>query len=389
MDELIALRRHIHQHPEPSFKETNTAQYLKEQLIQKGLAPEAITPCFEPGFYADIVGTGPAAAEGKCIAFRTELDALSTQEDNPDLPYKSQNDGVAHLCGHDGHMSIVMGTAWVLLKKRHLMPSNCKVRLLFQPAEEMPPGGALPMAEAGCLEGVDEVYAFHNMNNPEGTIVCRDSTMFSQVTIVEIKVLGKGGHGAYPNLNKDCVLTSAYILTQIHTVIPRNVSCFKEATLTICQMHAGSAHNVLPDSAWMEGTIRTYDEEVRQTIKDRVKTIAEHTALAHGCTAEVTFEDRYPATINHPANAQFVRQAASRAFGQDQVIDFNPAVASEDFSYFLQRKPGAMVFIGNGPNHMLHKANYAFHEPNLQRGITLWLTLLEDRMGINWGGTEL
>lgn len=389
MEELLALRRHIHQHPEPSFKEFQTSQLLKAQLIQKGLSPDAITPCFEPGFYADIVGTGPAVEHGKCIAFRTELDALTTQEDNPDLPYKSENDGVAHLCGHDGHMCIVMGTAWVLLRKRHLLPSNCKIRLLFQPAEESPPGGALPMAEAGCLEGVDEVYAFHNMNNPEGTIVCRDSTMFSQVTIVDIKVTGKGGHGAYPHLSTDCILTSAYILTQLHSVIPRNVSCFKEATLTICQLHSGSAHNVMPDSAWMEGTIRSYEEEVRAKVKERVKVIAEQTALAHGCTAEVKFEDRYPATINHSTNALYVRQAAARAFGADQVVDFNPSVASEDFSYFLRRCPGAMVFVGNGPSTMLHKANYCFHEPNVQRGVTLWLTLLEDRMGVHWEGTEV
>jgi hippurate hydrolase len=139
----------------------------------------------------------------------------------------------------------------------------------------------------------------------------------------------------------------------------------------------------------MEGTIRTYEEEVRAKVKERVKAIAEQTALAHGCTAEVKFEDRYPATINHPVNALYVRQAAARAFGADQVVDFNPSVASEDFSYFLHRRPGAMVFIGNGPNTMLHKANYCFREANVQRGATLWLTLLEDRLGVSFEGTEI
>lgn len=252
----------------------------------------------------DIAGTGPKSADKdgnhiNTIALRADMDALPMKENNPHLEYTTTTDW-AHMCGHDGHMATILGTAQVIINNRSKIPSNKTVRLLFQPAEETP-GGALPMVKAGCMKGVDEVYGYHNIPQfDEGDIRVCEGPFFAKVTTVRITIQGRGGHGSTPHKVRDPIAAMCSVYTALMQIKAHDIDSRKNIVFTLTQMHSGSALNVFPDTAWAEGTIRSFDAESLDKLKGRIHTLSNQIASAYDCTAEVKLVDLYPAVVNHP-----------------------------------------------------------------------------------------
>jgi hippurate hydrolase len=233
LDRIVEFRHDIHRHAELAFKEVRTSAKVREMLLAYGIEESSIKPCAGTGLVVDIEGTGDASSEGvKVIALRADMDALPIPENNPTLPYKTQTD-CAHMCGHDGHMATLLSAAEVISKNKNKIPTGKKVRLLFQPAEEGP-GGALPMIKEGCLDGVDEVYGYHNIPNfEEGDIRVCEGPIMAKVTTVKIKVIGQGGHGSVPHMIKDVISAGAAILNALHTVKSRCIDSKENFIFTL------------------------------------------------------------------------------------------------------------------------------------------------------------
>ena len=233
LDRLVLFRRDVHQNAEIAFKEFETSKKIKDHLISYGIEESNIKPCAGTGLVVDIIGTGESTTDGiNTVALRADMDALPIPENNPTLPYKTTTP-FAHMCGHDGHMATLLGAAEVMIKNRHKIPKDKRVRLLFQPAEEGP-GGALPMIKEGCLEGVDEVYGYHNIPNfDEGDVRVIDGPIMAEVTVVKIKVIGKGGHGSVPHMLNDVISAATAIHTALHTVKSRCIDSKEHFIFTL------------------------------------------------------------------------------------------------------------------------------------------------------------
>lgn len=260
LDWMMALRHQIHQNAEPAFEEVETSKLLKETLLSMGILEGEIRHTAKTGLVIDIKGTGPAVEESRisCVALRADMDALPIPENNPGLAYATKT-ASAHMCGHDGHMVTLLSATQVIMKNRDKIPLNKSVRLLFQPAEEGP-GGALPMIKEGCLEGVDEVYGYHNIPNfDEGDVRVIAGAIMASSTMVRIKVIGKGGHGSVPHMLNDVISAGAAILNNLHTVKSRCIDSKENFIFTLTQFTSGFTYNVFPDEAFMQGTIRSYN----------------------------------------------------------------------------------------------------------------------------------
>lgn len=380
METLIQLRQHLHQHPETSFNEFETAKSLKATLTTFGFEAHQFIECAAPGFYLDVQGTGQPTAEPRCIALRADMDALPMLEENEGLPYKSVNPTAAHMCGHDGHCAALVGVAKALLLQVNQIPSNCKVRLLFQPAEEDGQGAQKMIAE-GVLDGVNEIYACHNFpGNTLGQLQCPEGPAASSSQWLQITVSGKGGHGAEPEKCNDVVLTACQIVPALTSIPSRAISCHDAAVLTICQFNSGSAANVLPTEAVLKGSIRTYSVEVLETIKARIKAIVTSIAQANGCSSTVEYLSDCPPTINHAAYAKIVKKVWGKEAGEESVIEGFPSPGSEDFSYYLQKVPGAMFGAFSGQPGWLHTSHYNFSDELLPYIIRAFLGIVSDRL---------
>ncbi|CDW83506.1 amidohydrolase [Stylonychia lemnae] len=388
---LIELRRDIHKHPEGGFQEFETQKKLKAALFSYGIEEENIKVAAKTGLVVDIQGKGEVQADNKgikMIALRADMDALPIPENNPDLEYKTTNSW-AHMCGHDGHMTTLLAAAQVIANNRDKMPSDKTVRLLLQPAEEGP-GGALPMIkEDNCLQDVDEVYGFHNVPNfLEGEVRVVSGPIMAQVSVVRINVVGRGGHGSLPHLVNDVITASAFILNNLHTIKSRCIHNKENFVFTICQVDSGFTHNVFPDKSFMQGTIRSYNNEVLKKIKEKIVLIAETTAETYGCKATVDVFDMYPATINHPTETQHIQRLAKQHLGEHLLSEQDlPLTASEDFSYFLEEKPGCFYMLGlkrptDNTNKSLHTSNYDFNDDMIAYGGYFYTRIVEDRLDV-------
>ena len=320
-DDMISLRRRIHQHAEGGFKEFKTKAALKEMLFKVGVSKSEIKDCAGTGMVVDLRGKGKVEKDGKkdtvgCVALRADMDALPIPENNPDLEYRTQTDH-AHMCGHDGHMATIMAFTQVFCANRDKIPSNKMVRLLIQPAEEGP-GGALPMIKEGCLDGVDEVYGYHNIPNfDEGDIRVCEGPIFASVTIVKIKITGQGGHGSVPHKIEDPITAASAVHQALLTIASRNIDSRENIVLSICQIDSGHTYNVYPDTADLKGTIRSFHKPTLAKMKKRINTICKRIAEAHDCTAEVDLTDLYPAVINHKKQTNHVIRLAKKYIGED------------------------------------------------------------------------
>ena len=352
---VIAWRRRIHTSPELSFNEVLTSKAIAAELKRLGYQVKT-----------GVGGTGVAgllkgSKAGKTVALRADMDALPVQEENQ-VPYCSQISGKMHACGHDGHCAMLLGAASILAGARANLKGN--VKLLFQPGEETPPGGALGMIADGVLENpkVNAVFGLHlDSSLPSGKIGLRQGPMMAASDNFKITVKGKGGHAARPHNCLDPITTGAQIVTALQTIVSRRVDPAQPAVVTVGRFVSGAKHNIIPETALLEGTARSIDRHIWKMMPVWIKLIAENTARANGLTAKVEYERGYPVLYNDPKMVDFSEAAASRLLGRPAVVHIkDPLMGGEDFAYFLQKVPGAFLRLGSCKDS---QTAYPWHHP--------------------------
>ncbi len=371
-DELIALRRDIHAHPETAFEEVRTSEIVATKLAEYGI--EAHRGLGKTG----VVGT-ISNGDGPIIGIRADMDALPIHEKN-DFDYKSTNEGKMHACGHDGHTTMLLGAARYLAGNRNFKGT---VHLIFQPAEENE-GGGRAMVEDGLYDlfPMESVYGMHNQPGmPVGQFAVKAGTMLSAYDIFEIKVTGKGSHAAMPQLGIDTVVVAANIVTALQTIASRNTHPQETTVVSVTQIHGGDTWNVIPDDVVIRGTARTFKPELQVKVEPAIRRIAEGVAKTYGAAVDVTYESRYPPTINTEAEAALCAEVVMELVGAENV-DLNPlpSTGSEDFSFILQESKGCYLFIGNGPGEggcFLHNPHYDFNDEIMPLGASYWVRLVE------------
>ncbi len=356
--DMVALRRDLHEHPELAFEEVRTSGIVAKRLQALGL--EVQTGVAKTG----VVGLlrGSASKSGaKTIAIRADMDALPIYELN-DIDYRSTVDGKMHACGHDGHTSIALAVADILSKRKAELTGN--VKFIFQPAEEVI-GGAKPMVKEGAMEGVDGVIGLHLMSYyPVGRVGVRAGTVFASADGFTMTVKGKGGHGAMPETAVDPIVIAAYIITALQTLITRETSPFSPAVITIGQVHAGTAFNIIPETAELRGTMRAYSKEHREKLLRRIQEVADGVARAMGATCETEFaESDCPPCTNDEKMTEVVQKAATEAVGADKVDNGEEVrtTGSDDMGYFLNAVPGCYFIVGAKNENK--GASYPHHHP--------------------------
>ncbi len=357
---VVALRRHFRAHPELGGQEFATRDKIVEILTALGLEPTRVSGT---GVIADIKG----AAGGKTVALRADIDALPLR-DECGQPYASTVDGVAHACGHDGHTAALLGVAMVLAGLRDRFPGV--VRLLFQPSEEMLPGGSLGMIAGGALDGVDHILGAHLWPTaPLGKMLIARGRMMASANAFRITVHGKGGHGSMPHRAVSPILVGVEIVAALNAIVGCNIDPLEPVVLSVGSFQSGEAENIIPDKASIKGTLRCFDGQLRYDVLDRIENICRRIGEANG--AEVTVEKviGYPPLINNPAVAGQVMAAGGEVLGADGVEETPPVLASEDFSHYLEKVPGAFMFIGAAPAgrdvYPLHHPKFDFDEKAL------------------------
>lgn len=337
-EEIVEIRRHLHQNPELSFQEENTAKYITD--YHRTLGHEIRTNVGGHGVLAYLKGDKP----GPTVAIRADFDALPIHEETG-LPYKSQNDGVMHACGHDGHTATLLGLA----KALNGMKSELEGTVLFlhQHAEELPPGGAIAMIEDGCLEGVDVIFGTHlQAQLPLGEIGYRTGPLQAAPDRFDIKIIGKGGHGANPHETRDSIVIGGQLIGNLQQIVSRRVDPLESAVVSVCNFEAKNPYNVIADTASMTGTVRTFKEDIRNFIEQEIERIVKGTCYAAGADYEYTYMRGYPTTVNHKEETEFVAGLAQEVPGVDAVKETDPIMGGEDFSYYLQNVKGTFFFTG-------------------------------------------
>jgi amidohydrolase len=369
---LTTQRRTLHMMPELSLNEFKTSEHCANECRKLGLK---VTKLWGEGFIADLEAPN---TKGR-VALRADMDALPITELN-NLPYRSKHDGVAHMCGHDTHMTMLLGTARVL--SEHKSKLKRSVRLIFQPSEELPPGGAPGMIDKGCLEGVDEVYGVHNYPLIEvGQVATRPGPMSAAADIFEIKFTGRGGHASRPHDTLDPIPAAAELVGMLQTLVARRVQPGVPAVVSVTKFKAGTTHNIIPDDADLMGTVRTYAEPVRALIIAEMERMAKAVADAHGLKLRFHYLRGYDSIVNHESGVAAVAKAAGEIVGKDNVdTNFEAQTWGEDFAYYLQHKPGAFFLVGSGNkakgiSEPVHSARFNVDERCLAVGTAVLSTL--------------
>lgn len=371
--EIAAWRRDLHMHPELMYDVQRTAGTVAEKLKAFG-CDEVVTGLGRTG----VVGVirGRKASAGKTIGLRADMDALPIEESN-DLAYKSTVPGKMHACGHDGHTAMLLGAARYLADTRNFAGTAV---VIFQPAEEGG-GGGKAMVDDGLMDrfGIGEVYGMHNYPGmPVGSFGIRPGPMMAAADALTIDIEGVGAHAARPHLGIDTVLVGAQIINAIQSVVSRNVDPLKSAVVSICMFHAGNTDNVIPQTVQLRGTARSLAADVRDLLERRLPVIVEHTAAAYGAKAKLTYRRGYPVLVNHEQQTEFAAAVAGQIAGQDKVdTSLPPMMGAEDFSYMLNARPGAFIWIGNGDSSGLHHPAYNFNDEAIPFGTSYWVKLVE------------
>lgn len=337
-EEMVAIRRYLHERPELSFQEIHTPAYIAKFHRELGL--EVREHVGERGVVATLKGGKP----GKTVALRADFDALAIQELN-DLPYKSKNEGVMHACGHDGHTATLLILAKALTAMREELKGN--VVFIHQHAEELSPGGAKAMIEDGCLEGVDVIFGTHLWApTPLGDVLVRDGAIMAAVDDFNILIQGRGGHGAEPHHAVDAVVIGANFVTQLQSLVARRIDPLKSAVISVGHFEAINPFNVIADTVKMRGTVRTFDEEVRSQIEKDIKLLLETTCTGAYASFSYEYFRGYPPVVNHKQETEFVAEIARNIQGVENVITCPPFMIGEDFAYYMQHVPGTFFFTG-------------------------------------------
>jgi len=351
--ELVNTRRDLHMHPELSYHEVDTPKKVADDLRALGL--EVRTEVGGRG----VVGLLRGGKPGKTIALRADFDGLPIQ-DEKQVPYKSRTPGVMHACGHDIHTAALLGVARVLSERKEAVAGN--VVFLHQFAEEMPPGGAIAMIEDGCLEGVDEVYGAHVWSSePYGTIGVSDGYVMAAGDGFDIEITGRGGHGAQPHLTIDPLVVGCQLVLNLQQIVSRQVNPLEAAVLSVGSIHSGLAANVIPDSCRINGTVRTFNQELRTFIERQIRQITKATCEAAGAVGTISYRAGYDPVWNHPEQTKNIRRLAQQLAGTANVKQLPPSMAGEDFSKYLQKVPGTFFFVGGGNPEV--GAGYPHHHP--------------------------
>ena len=377
-EEMTGWRRELHSRPELAFQEKWTSDFVAEKLESFGLP-----------IHRGLAGTGVVATlkngEGPSIGLRADMDALPLLEKNQ-FGHRSQNEGKMHACGHDGHTTMLLGAASVLAESPSFRGT---VHFIFQPAEEGGGGGNV-MVKEGLFEKfpVDAVYGMHNWPGMEpGEIGVHNGPVLAANDAFDLEIQGKGGHAAMPDLCIDPILTASQVVSALQSVVSRGINPVDSAVVTVTQIHAGDAYNVIPDSVKLCGSIRTFKKGVREKIISSMESVVKGVASGLGASAELRIKQGYPATINTAQEAQKAASAAARVVGETKVIlDADPSTGSEDFAYMLQVRPGCYIWLGNGNRDggcMLHNPHYDFNDEILPIGTSYWVSLVEQELPIS------
>ena len=351
--ELVDIRRDLHMNPELSFKEERTPAFIAGYLKELGL--EVKTKVGGNGVVGYLKGGKP----GKTIALRADFDALPI-EDEKDVPFKSKVRGVMHACGHDIHTAALLGAAKILSGMKEQIPGN--VVFLHQHAEELAPGGAKSMVEDGCLDGVDEVYGAHvEVNYPIGQVAVNDGYVQAASDAFDITINGKGGHAAEPHWCIDPLVIGSHLVVDLQHIISRRVDPLQPALLTVGAFNSGNAHNVIPDKAYIKGTVRTYDKNVRLQIEEELKLIAGQTAEKYRAAIDVDYSKGYISLYNHPKETAFIKDLSKAIVGEENVVVKPPDMGGEDFAYYVDAVPGSFFWVGGGNPEI--NAVYHHHHP--------------------------
>lgn len=375
-DEVAEWRRHIHARPELLFAVENTAAFVAEKLREFGV-DEIVTGIGRTGVVGLIKGKGDGS---RTVGLRADMDALPLTEITG-KPWASKTSGKMHACGHDGHTAMLLGAAKYLAESRNF---NGNVAVIFQPAEEGGGGGNL-MVKDGMMErfGIQEVYGMHNLPGlPVGQFATRKGPIMAATDEFTVTVKGRGGHAAQPHSTIDPIAIGAQIVTNLQLIASRSVNPLRSVVVSVTKFNAGFAHNVIPNDATFAGTIRTLDDEVRAQAEARLREVVEGICAAHGAAADINFHRNYPVTFNHADETEHAVAIATDIAGEANVdSEVDPMMGGEDFSYMLNARPGAFIFIGNGDTAGLHNPAYDFNDEAIAHGISYWVRLAEQRLG--------
>ena len=367
-DYVINLRREFHKNPEASFKEFNTSKRIKEELDKMNIE---YVSCASTGVIATIKGNHP----GKTIALRADMDALSVQELNT-CEYKSQVENMMHACGHDGHTSMLLGAAKVLNEKRDKIHGT--VKLFFQPAEEIGEGAKAMIAE-GAMEDVDSVFGIHLWSGIDvGKISVEEGPRMASADWFEIKVNGRGGHGSAPHECVDALVVASSIVMNLQSIVSRQVNPLEPLVLTVGKLTSGTRFNVIAETATMEGTTRCFNPKLREKLPEMMEKIINKIADAYGANASLEYKFLLSPTINHKESSALAEKVASEIVGDENVINFEKVTGGEDFSFFLEKAPGALAFVGcrnesKGVSYAHHHGNFDIDEDALEIGTKLYI----------------
>ncbi|HLL57672.1 MAG TPA: amidohydrolase [Rubrobacteraceae bacterium] len=368
-EDIISLRREIHREPELGFDTRKTAEKVLAAL--DGLPLDVQTGVAENGLVATLKGGG----EGPTVALRADMDALPIYEETG-LPFASETDGKMHACGHDGHTSMLVGAARALCEDHLRERLNGTVKFVFQPAEEGGGGGQV-MVEKGVADGVDSIFALHLWPGLEfGKAATKAGPIMAAADAFEMEIKGKGGHGAMPHMTVDAVAIAAQVVTVLQTVVAREVNPVEPAVLTVGEIEAGTAFNIIPETARLGGTVRTVDADLRQRMPERIEELARGVARGMRGDAELNYRFSYPVTRNDAGAAGLALNVAKELFGEDRAVEVeHPSMGGEDFAFFLEELPGAYIWLGVGDVSGLHTPRFAFDEEILPQGAALLTAL--------------
>ena len=370
-EEIVGWRRDFHTHPEILYDVHRTAARVAELLRSFGV-DEVVEGIGRTGVVGVIKGRGP----GKTLGLRADMDALPILE-RTGAPYASETPGKMHACGHDGHTAMLLGAAKYLAETRNF---DGNAVLIFQPAEEGGAGGKA-MVDDGMMDrfGVDEIYGMHNMPGlPKGGFAMRAGGIMAASDKFDIVIEGKGGHAARPQHAVDPVAIAAQLIVTLQTLVSRNVDPMRSAVLSVTMFHAGDAFNIIPQRVELAGTVRTLDEDVRALMEERLKSVTIGLVTTLGGKAAVNYHRGYPVTVNAAEAVEYAAGVAGGVVGEERVdVNTDPSMAGEDFSYMLQARPGAFVFLGTGDGPELHSDTYDFNDEVIPVGVSYWVRLVE------------
>ena len=376
--DIVAWRRDIHAHPELMYDVHRTAAFVAERLREFG-CDEVATGLGKTGVVGVIKGRKPAGAgDVKVIGLRADMDALPIEEET-NLPYASKTPGKMHACGHDGHTAMLLGAARYLAETRNFAGDAV---VIFQPAEEGG-AGAAAMIKDGLMDrfAIDQVYGMHNGPGlPLGSFAIRPGPIMASTDAIDIRIEGLGGHAARPHKCIDSVLVGAQLVTALQSIVARTIDPLDSAVISICEFHAGNARNVIPQTAELKGTVRALKADVRELVEKRIREVVAGVAQMTGAKIDLVYERGYPVTVNHDSQTEMAAQIARDVAGDANVHEMPPMMGAEDFSYMLEARPGAFIFVGNGNSAGLHHPAYNFNDDAIVYGTSYWIKLVENTL---------